>query len=80
MATILMYGLVWKVDRSKRYEEDIIRILSPRPPTGARGIRKQHSGPEGEHSESSDSVSQNICLGAPVDSVDIAAHLICCHM
>ncbi|XP_038572917.1 glutamate-rich protein 3 [Micropterus salmoides] len=44
-----------KVDRSKRYEEDIIRILSPRPPTGARGIRKQHSGPEGEHSESSDS-------------------------
>ncbi|XP_049911780.1 glutamate-rich protein 3 [Epinephelus moara] len=44
-----------KVDRSKRYEEDIIRILSPRPPTGARGIRKQHSGPEGEHSESSES-------------------------
>ncbi|KAJ4943154.1 hypothetical protein JOQ06_005659 [Pogonophryne albipinna] len=44
-----------KVDRSKRYEEEIIRILSPRPPTGARGIRKQHSGPEGEHSESSES-------------------------
>uniref|UniRef100_A0A3B4Y1K8 Glutamate rich 3 n=1 Tax=Seriola lalandi dorsalis TaxID=1841481 RepID=A0A3B4Y1K8_SERLL len=44
-----------KVERSKRYEEDIIRILSPRPPTGARGIRKQHSGPEGEHSESSES-------------------------
>ncbi|XP_029286166.1 glutamate-rich protein 3 [Cottoperca gobio] len=44
-----------KVDRSKRYEEDIIRILSPRPPTGARVIRKQHSGPEGEHSESSES-------------------------
>uniref|UniRef100_A0A8C6WVW3 Glutamate-rich 3 n=1 Tax=Neogobius melanostomus TaxID=47308 RepID=A0A8C6WVW3_9GOBI len=46
-----------KVDRSKRYEEDIIRILSPHPPTGARGIRKQHSGPEGEHTESSESVS-----------------------
>uniref|UniRef100_UPI0037E8A243 glutamate-rich protein 3 n=1 Tax=Semicossyphus pulcher TaxID=241346 RepID=UPI0037E8A243 len=44
-----------KVERSKRYEEEIIRILSPRPPTGARGIRKQHSGPEGEHSESSES-------------------------
>ncbi|XP_040896311.1 glutamate-rich protein 3 [Toxotes jaculatrix] len=44
-----------KVERSRRYEEDIIRILSPRPPTGARGIRKQHSGPEGEHSESSES-------------------------
>ncbi|KAE8294257.1 Glutamate-rich protein 3 [Larimichthys crocea] len=44
-----------KVERSKRYEEDIIRILSPRPPTGARGLQKQHSGPEGEHSESSES-------------------------
>uniref|UniRef100_A0A4W6BK17 Glutamate-rich 3 n=1 Tax=Lates calcarifer TaxID=8187 RepID=A0A4W6BK17_LATCA len=44
-----------KVERSRRYEEDIIRILSPHPPTGARGIRKQHSGPEGEHSESSES-------------------------
>ncbi|KAM7011908.1 glutamate-rich protein 3 [Tautogolabrus adspersus] len=44
-----------KVERSKRYEEDIIHILSPRPPTGARGIRKQHSGPDGEHSESSES-------------------------
>ncbi|KAM6939300.1 glutamate-rich protein 3 [Lycodopsis pacificus] len=44
-----------KVERSKRYEEDIIRILSPRPPTGARCIRKQHSGPDGEHSESSES-------------------------
>ncbi|XP_029905551.1 glutamate-rich protein 3 [Myripristis murdjan] len=44
-----------KVERSKRYEEDIIRILSPRPPTGPRGVRAQHSGPEGEHSESSES-------------------------
>ncbi|XP_044055810.1 glutamate-rich protein 3 isoform X2 [Siniperca chuatsi] len=44
-----------KVERSKRYEEDIIRILSPHPPTGARTIQKQHSGPEGEHSESSES-------------------------
>ncbi|XP_072294177.1 glutamate-rich protein 3 [Eucyclogobius newberryi] len=44
-----------KVERSKRYDDDIIRILSPRPPTGARGLRKQHSGAEGEHSESSES-------------------------
>ncbi|KAA8590004.1 hypothetical protein FQN60_013369 [Etheostoma spectabile] len=44
-----------KVERSKKYEEDIIRILSPHPPTGARAIRKQHSGPEGENSESSES-------------------------
>uniref|UniRef100_A0A673AD39 Glutamate-rich 3 n=1 Tax=Sphaeramia orbicularis TaxID=375764 RepID=A0A673AD39_9TELE len=44
-----------KVERSRRYEEDLIRILSPRPPTGARGLRKQHSGPEGEHTESSES-------------------------
>ncbi|XP_060890785.1 glutamate-rich protein 3 [Labrus mixtus] len=44
-----------KVERSKRYEEEIVHILSPRPPTGARGIRKQHSGPDGEHSESSES-------------------------
>ncbi|XP_039985355.1 glutamate-rich protein 3 [Xiphias gladius] len=44
-----------KLEHARRYEEDITRILSPRPPTGARGIRKQHSGPEGEHSESSES-------------------------
>ncbi|XP_055077333.1 glutamate-rich protein 3 [Periophthalmus magnuspinnatus] len=44
-----------KVERPKRFEEDIIRILSPRPPTGGRGIRKQHSGPEAEHTESSES-------------------------
>lgn len=57
-------GYIWKVERSKRYEEDIIRILSPRPPTGTRDIPKQHSGPEGEHSESSESVSPNILLSA----------------
>lgn len=55
-------GLVWKVERPKRYEEDAIRILSPRPPTGAKCTPKQHSGPEGEHSESSESVSHNLVL------------------
>ncbi|XP_064789011.1 glutamate-rich protein 3 [Oncorhynchus masou masou] len=44
-----------KVERSKRYEEEIIHILSPRPPTGPRVSHAQHSGPEGEHSESSES-------------------------
>lgn len=78
MATILMNGLVWKVERSKRYEEDIARILSPRPPTGARGVRKQHSGPEGEHSESSESVSLNLYLDPHITSV--LSHLICFHL
>ncbi|KAF7658121.1 hypothetical protein LDENG_00017220 [Lucifuga dentata] len=54
-----------KVERSKRYEQDIIRILSPRPPTGARGIRTQYSGPEGEHSESSESPSSSRPNTAP---------------
>uniref|UniRef100_A0A665UQL4 Glutamate-rich 3 n=1 Tax=Echeneis naucrates TaxID=173247 RepID=A0A665UQL4_ECHNA len=54
-----------KLERSRRYEEDIIRILSPRPPTGARGIRKQHSGPEGEHSESSESLGSSRPNTAP---------------
>ncbi|KAM7388357.1 hypothetical protein PAMP_024535 [Pampus punctatissimus] len=54
-----------KVGRSKRYEEEIIRILSPRPPTGARDVRKQHSGPEGEHSESSESPSSSRPNTAP---------------
>ncbi|XP_062308441.1 glutamate-rich protein 3 isoform X1 [Osmerus eperlanus] len=44
-----------KVERSKRYEEEVIHILSPRPPTGPRASHTQHSGPEGDHSESSES-------------------------
>lgn len=55
-----MNGVVWQVERSKRYEEGIVHILSPHPPAGARGIRKQHSGPEGEHSESSESVGKRM--------------------
>ncbi|XP_058494518.1 glutamate-rich protein 3 [Solea solea] len=54
-----------KLERSRRYEEDIIRILSPRPPTGARGVRKQHSGPEGDHSESSESLGSSRPNTAP---------------
>ncbi|AWP10997.1 putative glutamate-rich protein 3 [Scophthalmus maximus] len=54
-----------KVDRSRRYEEDIIRTMSPRPPTGVRGTRKQHTGPEGEHSESSESLGSSRPNTAP---------------
>ncbi|XP_004555118.3 glutamate-rich protein 3 isoform X1 [Maylandia zebra] len=54
-----------KVERSKRYEEGIVHILSPHPPEGARGIRKQHSGPEGEHSDSSESPSSSRPNTAP---------------
>uniref|UniRef100_A0A3Q2ZID3 Glutamate rich 3 n=1 Tax=Kryptolebias marmoratus TaxID=37003 RepID=A0A3Q2ZID3_KRYMA len=57
--------LVWKVERSKRYEEAMIRILSPRPPTRARDLHKQHSGPEEEHSESSESSSSTRPNTAP---------------
>ncbi|XP_055718117.1 glutamate-rich protein 3 isoform X2 [Salvelinus fontinalis] len=48
-----------KVERSKRYEEEVIHILSPRPPTGPRVSHAQHSGPEGEHSESSESMDKD---------------------
>lgn len=58
----MMHGVVWQVERSKRYEEGIVHILSPHPPEGARGIRKQHSGPEGEHSDSSESVGKRMFL------------------
>ncbi|XP_061894411.1 glutamate-rich protein 3 [Entelurus aequoreus] len=43
-----------KVERSKRFEEDT-RIMSPHPPTGARAVRKQHSGPVAGHCGSSES-------------------------
>ncbi|XP_035270191.1 glutamate-rich protein 3 isoform X10 [Anguilla anguilla] len=44
-----------KVERSKRYDEDVIPLISPKPPSGPRNGRRQPSGPEGEHSESSES-------------------------
>ncbi|KAJ7993553.1 hypothetical protein DPEC_G00273600 [Dallia pectoralis] len=44
-----------KVERSKRYEDDVNQILSPRPPTGPRVSHALHSGMDGEHSESSES-------------------------
>ncbi|XP_077440319.1 glutamate-rich protein 3 isoform X2 [Vanacampus margaritifer] len=43
-----------KVARTKRFEEDV-QMMSPRPPKGARAVRKQHSGPVGGHYGSSES-------------------------
>ncbi|XP_078801850.1 glutamate-rich protein 3 isoform X2 [Oryzias latipes] len=54
-----------KVQHSKRYEEDVVRVLSPHPPTGVRGPRKNDSGPEGERSESSLSPSSSRPNTAP---------------
>ncbi|XP_047230807.1 glutamate-rich protein 3 [Girardinichthys multiradiatus] len=54
-----------KMERSKRYEEDITRILSPCPPKGSRTIWKEHFGPNGEHSESSESSSSSRPNTAP---------------
>ncbi|KAI4872312.1 hypothetical protein NFI96_027743 [Prochilodus magdalenae] len=44
-----------KVERTNRYEEDPIMMLSPRPPTGPKNSHTRHSGPEVEHSESTES-------------------------
>uniref|UniRef100_A0A3Q3RHK7 Glutamate-rich 3 n=1 Tax=Mastacembelus armatus TaxID=205130 RepID=A0A3Q3RHK7_9TELE len=54
-----------KMERSKRFEEDIIHILSPHPPMGTKDNRKQHSGPEGDHSESSESLGSSRPNTAP---------------
>lgn len=51
--------LFFQLERSNRYEEDSVRVLSPRPPTGARVARQQRSAPEGDRSESSESVSRS---------------------
>lgn len=52
--------LVCKLQRSNRYEEDLVGVLPPRPPVGSRLTRKQRSAPEGDRSRSSESVSQNL--------------------
>ncbi|XP_061093297.1 glutamate-rich protein 3 isoform X8 [Conger conger] len=49
-----------KVERSKRYDEDIIPLLSPKPPSAPRNGHKQPSGTEGEHSESSESQDNDL--------------------
>ncbi|XP_061093291.1 glutamate-rich protein 3 isoform X3 [Conger conger] len=54
-----------KVERSKRYDEDIIPLLSPKPPSAPRNGHKQPSGTEGEHSESSESPGSSRPKTAP---------------
>ncbi|XP_051525152.1 glutamate-rich protein 3 [Myxocyprinus asiaticus] len=44
-----------KVERSKRYDDEPLLMLSPRPPTGPKISPARHSGPEGENSESTES-------------------------
>ncbi|KAB5567044.1 hypothetical protein PHYPO_G00228310 [Pangasianodon hypophthalmus] len=44
-----------EVERCNRYEDDPIIFFSPRPPTQLRNSHAQHSGPEREPSDSSDS-------------------------
>nr|XP_061790379.1 glutamate-rich protein 3-like [Nerophis lumbriciformis] len=43
-----------KVERAKRFGDNV-PVMSPRPPKGARGVRKQHSGPVDDRYGSSES-------------------------
>ncbi|XP_051759139.1 glutamate-rich protein 3 isoform X2 [Ctenopharyngodon idella] len=54
-----------KAERSKRYEDEPVLMLSPRPPTGPKISHARHSGPEGEHSESTESPSSSRPNTAP---------------
>ncbi|KAG1973485.1 hypothetical protein F2P79_000874 [Pimephales promelas] len=54
-----------KAERSKRYEDEPMLMLSPRPPTGPKISHVRHSGPEGEHSESTESPSSSRPNTAP---------------
>nr|AAI33136.1 Zgc:158613 protein [Danio rerio] len=54
-----------KADRSKRYEDEPVLMLSPRPPTGPKTSHARHSGPEGEHSESTESPNSSRPNTAP---------------
>ncbi|KAF4072730.1 hypothetical protein AMELA_G00266320 [Ameiurus melas] len=54
-----------KVERCNRYEDDPLIFLSPRPPTRLRNSHAQHSGPEGEPSDSTDSLGSSRPNTAP---------------
>ncbi|XP_058640474.1 glutamate-rich protein 3 isoform X1 [Onychostoma macrolepis] len=54
-----------KAERIKRYEDEPMLMLSPRPPTRPKISHAQHSGPEGEHSESTESPSSSRPNTAP---------------
>ncbi|XP_059359879.1 glutamate-rich protein 3-like [Carassius carassius] len=44
-----------KAERTKRYEDEPMLMLSPRPPLMPKISHARHSGPQGEHSESTES-------------------------
>uniref|UniRef100_A0A672KUU3 Glutamate-rich protein 3-like n=1 Tax=Sinocyclocheilus grahami TaxID=75366 RepID=A0A672KUU3_SINGR len=54
-----------KAERTKRYEDEPMLMLSPRPPTRPKISHARHSGPEGEHSESTESPSSSRPNTAP---------------
>uniref|UniRef100_A0A9J8B813 Glutamate-rich 3 n=1 Tax=Cyprinus carpio carpio TaxID=630221 RepID=A0A9J8B813_CYPCA len=54
-----------KAERTKRYEDEPVLKLSPRPPTRPKISHAQHSGPQGEHSESTESPSSSRPNTAP---------------
>ncbi|KAI5619025.1 glutamate-rich protein 3, partial [Silurus asotus] len=54
-----------KVERCNRYEDDQIIILTPRPPTRLRSSQAQHSEPEREASDSTDSFGSSRPNTAP---------------
>ncbi|XP_048846041.1 glutamate-rich protein 3 [Brienomyrus brachyistius] len=54
-----------KVERSRRYEEESITVLSPKPPSDPRNGYAPHSGPEMEPSESSESFGSSRPNTAP---------------
>uniref|UniRef100_A0A673MAB0 DUF4590 domain-containing protein n=2 Tax=Sinocyclocheilus rhinocerous TaxID=307959 RepID=A0A673MAB0_9TELE len=54
-----------KAERTKRYEDEPMLMLSPRPPTRPKISHARHSGPEEEHSESTESPSSSRPNTAP---------------
>ncbi|XP_006003352.1 glutamate-rich protein 3 [Latimeria chalumnae] len=54
-----------KVERSKRCDEDVIPLLSPRPPTGPRNTHGHFLGPNGDQADSSASPSSTRPNTAP---------------
>uniref|UniRef100_A0A3B5LQS9 DUF4590 domain-containing protein n=1 Tax=Xiphophorus couchianus TaxID=32473 RepID=A0A3B5LQS9_9TELE len=52
--SVIINVLVWKVERCKKYEEEMIRALTPCPPMTSKSIWTQFSVPLGKHFQSSD--------------------------
>ncbi|XP_051965112.1 glutamate-rich protein 3-like [Xyrauchen texanus] len=56
---------IHKMKLSKRYDDEPLLMLSPRPPMGPKITPARHSGPEGEHSESTESLGSSRPNTAP---------------